>query len=61
MQIGYLFGLVDVFEDLFILLELDIVVGSLLFIEFLFLGKIFSMDSCFIDLVEQVDDWLFFK
>lgn len=49
----------DVPEDLFTLLELDTVVGSPLPTELLSLGKIPSVDSCPIDLAEQVDDWLF--
>lgn len=49
----------DVPEDLFTLLELDTVVGSPLPTELLSLGKIPSVDSCPIDLAEQVYDWLF--
>lgn len=49
----------DVPEDLFTLLELDTVVGSPLPTELLSLGKIPSVDTCPIDLAEQVDDWLF--
>lgn len=58
MKTGHLSGSMDVPEDLFTLLELDTVVGSPLPTELLSLGKVPSMDSCPIDLTEQVDDWL---
>lgn len=58
MKTGHLSGSMDVPEDLFTLLELDTVVGSPLPTELLSLGKVPSMDSCPIDLTEQVDDCL---